>query len=586
MIRKLAFVLALVLSLSVFNTHKASADVNSFVIKSFNADITLTTNDPQGEMHIKETIKLTFSDNNHGILRAIPQKYEGFRLMPSDIKVSSPTGAPTEFTTYSENSNLVIQIGDPDRTVTGDQTYLVNYKVQNVIHKDRLIWNINGTDWTQTFEQVSVALHNKSGSNFAESQTCYTGALRSTASDCFISPTSDGFKAETTRALGSGENLTIDAKFPPGVFKPFSSADKTWEWLRNVLGFALPFLLVGGAGFWVWFRMGRDDKGRTIIVPQYDAPPELNPLVAGTLIDFKTENKDITATIIDLAIRHYIKIIETKKAVKFLPDTTTYKLVLQNADFSALSLVEAEILKALFTTQTIGEEVDLSEKASKLYKATIAVTKDAKSFLKKNGYYKAHAFFAGGMGRVLAAMTLGVVLVLIVLFVFIPASPDAELVVAGIISGGIVGSMFLINLAARTQKGTLAREHMLGLKMYLEVAEKDRIAKLQAPNAPYAAQANEPVKTVELFEKLLPYAIVLGVENKWAEQFKDLYTSPPDWYGGGNWTVFNSAILVSSLNSGVNAATSRAFATPSSSGSGSSGGFSGGGGGGGGGGGW
>jgi uncharacterized membrane protein len=131
-----------------------------------------------------------------------------------------------------------------------------------------------------------------------------------------------------------------------------------------------------------------------------------------------------------------------------------------------------------------------------------------------------------------------------------------------------------------------AREKIKGLKLYLETAEKDRIAMLQSPDAPYAAKSSEPKKTVELFEKLLPFAIVLGVENQWAKQFESIYTTPPDWYSG-NWGAFSAVYLASSLGGSMEAmgATFTPSGSSSSSGFGG-GGFSGGGGGGGGGGGW
>jgi uncharacterized membrane protein len=124
--------------------------------------------------------------------------------------------------------------------------------------------------------------------------------------------------------------------------------------------------------------------------------------------------------------------------------------------------------------------------------------------------------------------------------------------------------------------------------MYMETAEKDRLEKLEGPDAAYAAKTGEPARTVEFFERLLPYAIVLGVETQWAAQFKDIYTNPPDWYSGNNLTAFNAGYLAGALNSGLTPAMNSSFNAPSSSsGSGfGGGGFSGGGGGGGGGGGW
>lgn len=123
-----------------------------------------------------------------------------------------------------------------------------------------------------------------------------------------------------------------------------------------------------------------------------------------------------------------------------------------------------------------------------------------------------------------------------------------------------------------------AKEHILGLKLYLEVAEKERIQKLQSADAPYMRNA-APKKTVELFEKLLPYAMVFDVEESWAKQFADIYTTPPEWYSG-RFNAFSAAYLVGSINTSLAPAINRSFAPPSASrGSGFSAGGGGGGGG-------
>jgi uncharacterized membrane protein len=158
--------------------------------------------------------------------------------------------------------------------------------------------------------------------------------------------------------------------------------------------------------------------------------------------------------------------------------------------------------------------------------------------------------------------------------------------VLGTIVGTILVVAFLTLMPARLPKGVEAKEHIQGLKLYLETAEAERLKNLQSPNAADAPKSAEPKKTVELYEKLLPYAIALGVEGEWSKQFEDIYRTPPDWYQG-NWTNFNAVYLASSLNDGVQSEVNSAYSSPSSSGSsGFSGGGAGGGGGGGGGGGW
>jgi uncharacterized membrane protein len=84
------------------------------------------------------------------------------------------------------------------------------------------------------------------------------------------------------------------------------------------------------------------------------------------------------------------------------------------------------------------------------------------------------------------------------------------------------------------------------------------------------------IKTPELFEKYLPYAMAFGVERSWARAFDDIYQSPPDWYRGNDFGGFRAHSFTNSL-SRMSSVTGAAMATAPRSGSGSSG-FGGGGG--------
>jgi uncharacterized membrane protein len=192
--------------------------------------------------------------------------------------------------------------------------------------------------------------------------------------------------------------------------------------------------------------------------------------------------------------------------------------------------------------------------------------------LAARGYFSHDPTSAGTIGYVLGILIIGGSFFLI---------PVSIVMLVGVAVAGLITLLFAKLMPSRTAQGARAKDAAEGLKLYLNTAEKDRIAMLQSPDSPYAPKTDEPTKTVELFEKLLPYAMVLGVEKEWAKQFEGIYTTPPDWYGG-NWSTFNAIYLADSLNDSMGAMNS-SFAAPSSSGSGGS---AGGGGGGGGGGGW
>lgn len=152
---------------------------------------------------------------------------------------------------------------------------------------------------------------------------------------------------------------------------------------------------------------------------------------------------------------------------------------------------------------------------------------------------------------------------------------------------GVIVFGFGALMSKRTVKGLEASQHSEGMKMYMELAEKDRMKVMQGAYSRYIGDVSSPTFKVELFERLLPFAIALSVEKTWAKGFKDIYNEPPEWYNG-NWNTFNTIYMVNALSNGVNTMNTALTSSPSSSsGSGvGGGGFSGGGFGGGGGGSW
>lgn len=579
--RRLKYLLAsLSLGLVLLAPGLAVADVNDFQITNFNSDQTLTKQDKQGELRIVESIDLVFTDNNHGILRAIPDRYKGHSLQLEINKVSSNSGAPAEYTTYSQNGNTVLKIGDPDKTVTGPQQYTIDYTVRNVISFydgfSELYWDVNGDQWQQQFGRVSMTLHLPADLEPTKQPLCYTGIFGSQASDCTVAVDGSTVTVATTKPLLASQGLTYVMAFPDGYFTPSTFWETVSEYRHIIAGITIPFVLIGGTSFYYWWRYGRDVRGKSTIVAQYDSPDGLKPLQAGTIMDFNLSNKDITATIIDLAVRGYLKIHEVKQVKKLRKDTMSYQLELRNADLSGLDEFEQQLLKALFSDMKVGETIDVTSKKNKLHSTASSLRSKVKDDLKKRGYFRTDRPILKHWKKAL--------LILVIVILCFPAFGPFTTI--GVVAGSLVAFICLLAMDARTAQGVAAKQHLEGLKLYLNVAEKDRIDKLQAPDAAYAAKAGEPKKTVELFEKLLPLAMVLGVEQNWAKQFETLYKTPPDWYDG-NFTTFNAAYLTTSLNNGIGTAVNSAFTSPSSSGSsGSSGGSSGGGGGGGGGGGW
>ncbi|HUC89433.1 MAG TPA: DUF2207 domain-containing protein [Patescibacteria group bacterium] len=570
---------------------KAQADTNDFVINDFNADYTLNNKDPQGELRIIERIKVDFSDNNHGILRAIPMTYKKHRLQMKINSIKSDSGAPTQYDTYSQNSNTVIKIGDPNRTVTGNQEYTIDYTLHNVIsfYKDHneLYWDINGDQWQQQIDNVVLTLHLPQAAPLPPTKTlCYTGAFGDTTQQCsiFYDENAQSVKAATTATLTPGTTLTIVTGFDKGYFQPSKWYETVNEYTPQIVGFLVPLLLLAVPSFVYWFRRGRDPRGKRTIVPEYDAPDDLKPIEVGTVIDFATDNKDITATIIDLAIRGYIQIVEHQNK-KIFGNRPTYSLKLVRSSTVGLNEYEKELLQGIFEGGKLGNEVSLEDLKFKLDKVAAKLRKDVKADLLELGYFQRHPITAK-----IVVISLIILALWLASFIAVAVIFDETAVLAAVVGtslGAALACLLLYYSRSRTIKGVATKERILGLQLYLKTAEADRIKMLQSPNARYAEHSKEPAMTVRLFEKLLPYAMVLGVEGQWAKQFKDIYRTPPDWYSGGNWTTFSVIYLTASLSEGMAGAINTAFSAPTNAaGSGIGGGFAGGGGGGGGGGGW
>jgi uncharacterized membrane protein YgcG len=566
----------------------ARADVNDFTVTYFGVDYTLSAADPQGELHIVERIKVHFNDQNHGLLRAIPQTYKNHQLQMHVVSITSETQAPSKYSTYNQNGNTVLKIGDAKKTITGDQEYTIDYTLRNVISfyadHDELYWDINGTDWQQPFQGISATLHLPKGLKLSKQQVvCYSGSYGSTGNDCESSVHDDGgsIRVNSVRQMDAGENISFVAGFNKGFFQPSRWTDTVGEYARGIVEIIVPTVLIGGIGGVYWWRRGRDAKGKGIIVPQYDAPPGLHPLQVGTLIDFKTDNVDMTATIIDLAVRGYLTITEHRKDHVLGKDTFTYTLKLTKDDTKDLEPYAATLLTGLFPNFQLHETVSLEFMKYKLSQQSKTIRSAVSADLYKQGFFRNNPF------KLLNRYSLGLyVTILTAVIVLSSLGPKDPALWCGMGAGLAILFIFMHFMPARTLKGSEAKEHILGLKLYLKTAEADRIKMMQSPGASYVV-TKQPERTVELFEKLLPYAIVLGVEKEWAKQFEDLYKSPPDWYQG-HWNSFSAGYLVSSISDGMVASVNTVFASPASSSSSGFGGdgFSGGGGGGGGGGGW
>lgn len=576
--------LALVSSLA-FGSH-ARAGVNDFTVTNFQADYYLNKSDPQGHMDISEAISVDFHDYNHGILRAIPASYKKHSLDLKVESVTSPSGAPAMYSTYKSSGHLFLKIGDPNRRVTGPQGYVVKYSVDNVItyftDHHELYWDINGDQWNQPFSAVTARFHipPNLASQLQDRMQCYSGSYGSREQNCqmTVSADNDG-KILTFNAnnLVADENLSAVMAFQKGTFGPYTWRDYVGEHKGDIIISAVSLMAVAYV-FRRWWRWGKDPKGSGIVVPQYGPPKGVSVLDAGILQDYRLDNKDVTAIIIDLAIRGYVTITEEDKKTLIFKTGTLTSLTLNKTD-SKLADYELSLLQTLFDKELKnGNTVSLGKYISGMQAVIQKIGKDSLKRLTDAGFFD-NAPNRPGNGLLVYALLVCIAMTTVGFW--------SHNWIGGLISmaAAVIVIIIMILMPRRSKLGVMYNEELAGLKLYLNTAEADRIKMLQGPSAKYAPNAKEPKRTVQLFEKLMPFAVIFGVEKAWAGQFENIYNSPPEWYRG-NWTTFNAVMLANHIST-TNAAFNSSFSPPSSSSSsGFSGGGAGGGGGGGGGGGW
>ncbi len=269
--------------------------------------------------------------------------------------------------------------------------------------------------------------------------------------------------------------------------------------------------------FNLWWKRGRDPStGRDTIMPEYKPPEGLTPAEAGTILDERLDMQDISATIIDLAVRGYIKITETEDKKLFFSETSHEFELLKSIDNEELQSYEKEILKAFFGIYpSIKATCSLATLKNSFYQHLPAINKNIYASVVKNGYFQQSP---EQVRNIYAGVGIALIALPIFLFVFFMNSGIAITLPIGLVVSGLIILAFSRIMPARTTKGVEMRRRILGLEEFIRTAEKDRLAFQEKEN---------------IFEKILPYALALGVAEKWAKVFDGLSMTQPSWYQGG-----------------------------------------------------
>ena len=539
--------------------------------------------------------------------------------------------------TEKTKKNLVIYVGDKDRFIpNGEHSYTIVYTAENSIgffsDFDELYWNVNGFGWNFAIDEVSANVYLPNNATPVQVE-CYTGSAGSTASFCTTTQEDDHVHISSTQ-IGIQQNLTIAVGFEKGIVNEPPPPPPP-SFLETYGLFILALLLFLGIGAYyliTWQKHGVDPPKPTVY-PLFEAPENLSPASVGILHKENYWSDLITSSIVSLATKGYIKIEESsQKALFGLISSRTFTLLKLKEPNDSLPQEELEIMKYLFATSSqkslsgtydaeLKKVVDkyqssIDKKHKKLIKEgnnlkfiilpsiLLLIFTALGIFLSMNSNAVNISQFIFGALSFFPFIFFGIIftarfanwkwffivfcVVLVGLFIVFamknPLTKDNLNIYSllGFLAFGVISLGVYTNLIKRPSEEKLRIQSLIeGFKMYLNTAESKQLQHF-----------NPPEVTPEIFEKFLPYAIALEVDEVWGKKFQDfLDKSALDnssyqagWYSGSSFHAMNFG---HALNSNLSNSFSAASTPPSSSSSGSGGGgFSGGGGGGGGGGGW
>jgi len=557
----------------------------SLAIESFAADVQV---DREGGIEVVETIRARFTGSWNGLYRTIPVEYvtpQGFNysLRLAVDAVTDGEGQALRYESSRERHYRKLKVWVPGAR-DAVRTVVVRYHVANALRffedHDELYWNVTGDEWEVPIERAEAALSLPDGVENVRA-VAFTGGYGSREEAATIDSGGRTVRVRTSRPLAFREGLTVGLAWNPGVVHRPTSIERVAGFARSNLLLLVP--LAALAVMWrLWATRGRDPRRRPI-VPRYEPPAGLTPGELGTIVDDSPDVRDVTATLVDLAVRGLIRIEEWDEPVLFgLLTTHDYRLVLlvPPVAWPRLRAHERRVLEGVFDVKAgradeeagAGTTVKLSDLQNKFYKHMAKIRDGLSDTLVTRGVYVRRPdkvrqrYLVGGIALGLAVIVCGIFLSERYGLAVLTA------VLAGIATAAVVCG-FGWFMPARTAAGARLLEDVLGFEEFLRRVEKDRFERV--------------IKTPEMFEAFLPHAMALGVDKQWARAFEGIVTEAPAWYRGGTTPVFHPAAFVGSVGRLSHAAGAAMASAPRSSGGssfgggGSSGGGFGGGGGGG-----
>ncbi|MCX6319167.1 MAG: DUF2207 domain-containing protein [Bacteroidetes bacterium] len=592
---------------------------NSDRITNFNSLVVVL---PDGKLRVTETITIYNGDgrmnplyanekdllppgagNNEiqrGIVRTFPlyyiNRYKLFQNTTFKMLQVRKDGKEEDYHTTKKNNGILLYIGNKNRNIAnGKHTYTIEYETANQLKYlkdfDELYWNVTGNGWSFLIESATctVVLPNI---GTVLSSRCYTGPQGSTSEECLLqtiqSKDSSRLMAYTQKPLPPNHGITIAVSWPKGLIKGPGTWAKMNSFIwNNQAVFLLPIAAIISAIFCFifWWKYGRDPEKGTIY-PQFEPPAGYSPAALGYIYDKKHTRKLTAATIVDAAVRNKISINVEREGTLFKHNEYHIKsAVKEGKKISAAyedfysdieDLVNTTIRKGKYNSE-LGDLNTAIEK----YCQTNYKNKDGGFKKGYRGFFATNAKYTA-IPIILCILTGGWAFYELMRAMVLKNFWQAAYFIGGIILCVRVLNIFSRLLTAYSPEGRKLMDKIEGFRMFLSTADESRLDMM-----------NPPEKTLELYEKYLPFAIALGCDIAWGHKFENIINTA--YLDGKATSSFSHSMsrdndsFSSSFGSAFGGAISSASTPPSSSSGGGSsfgGGSSGGGGGGGGGGGW
>src|SRR6266481_2450762 len=500
------FLLIFVISIFFFPAISAYS-TRELRIENFHSETVVM---PDGTIDVSENIQAHFIGGPwHGLYRTIPVEYVtpqglNYTLFLDVKRVTDASGRTLKYESSRERHYRKLKIYVPDAD-NSTRKISIEYSVSDALRffedHDELYWNVTGDEWDIPIQAASARIILPEGTTNIRANV-FTGAYRSRAQNADVDIAGNGVEVRTREPLRLHEGLTVAVAFDKGFVREPTAAGKLALFFRSNWPLGIP-IAAFAAMFYLWWTRGRDPRLRPIAA-QYEPPDQLTPGEVGTLVDNSADMRDVTASIVDLAVRGYIVIEEHQRdRMLGLMHDKDYNFIVQKerAEWAKLKPHEQALLEGIFTTGAVGESVSMSSLENHFYTNLPGIKSNIFSTLVADGYYSRRPDTVRS-----AYIGVGVVVGLLIVFGGLKiASSQGMAPLAIVIAGALTGLIicgFGWFMPAHTEQGARALEGVLGFEDFLVHVESDRF--------------NRTIKTPEMFEKFLPFAMALGVEKNWS----------------------------------------------------------------------